>query len=85
MVTGSSDARIVAEAERQGVRAVLMKDHLDDTSLRDAIDSAIAAASRAVDQGRGESERMLSIAEARHGLAATFGVPPSNVEIIIHS
>jgi CheY-like chemotaxis protein len=89
MVTGSHSERIAAEALRRGVRAVLLKDQFDDAVLRDAIDTAIAATSGPAPETEpsppADAGIMLSIAAAKHGLAATFGVSPANVEIIIHA
>ncbi len=78
MVTGSRDERLPGEARRRGVAAVLLKDEVEAPALREAIAAAIAAAPGA---GGGVA---LSLAEARRGLAATFGVRPADVEIIIH-
>jgi CheY-like chemotaxis protein len=92
MVTGRSEPQIREEAKRRGVGAVLLKDELDDTRLRAAIDSVIGApdapapaAVPASPSREREPARMLSIAEAKQALAATFGVSPASVEIIIHA
>lgn len=89
MVTGSHSDRIAAEALRRGVRAVLLKDQIEDSVLRDAIDGAVGATSgpspAEPPPPPAEAGIMLSIAAAKHGLAATFGVSPANVEIIIHA
>jgi CheY-like chemotaxis protein len=88
MVTGSNSDRIAAEALRRGVRAVLLKDQLDETVLRDAIGAALATTAGpplAACPPLADSGTMLSIAAAKLGLAATFGVSPANVEIIIHA
>ncbi len=89
MVTGSHSDRIAAEALRRGVRAVLLKDQFDDSVLRDAIDTAVAATSGPAVVAEAppppDSAIALSIAAAKHGLAATFGVSPADVEIIIHA
>jgi CheY-like chemotaxis protein len=87
MVTGSNSDRIAAEAVRRGVRAVLLKDRLDESVLRDAIGGAVAASGHPLAEAPPQPDQgcMLSIAAAKHGLAATFGVSPANVEIIIHA
>jgi CheY-like chemotaxis protein len=90
MVTGRNEEQIAQEAKRRGVGELLLKDELDDTRLRAAIDAVIGArtfdAPAPVAPVRSpEPERMLSIAEAKHRLAATFGVSPTSVEIIIHA
>jgi CheY-like chemotaxis protein len=100
MVTGSHDERIPEEARRRGVSAVMFKDELEEGRLRAALDEALASASPSVPtatmdgadhpeaDGPGPAPgpaRTLSIAEAKDGLAATFGISPANVEIIIRA
>ena len=92
MVTGNQNEQIAAAARHLGVQAVLLKDDLDNAKLRHAIDSAIAASDPPDPAGPAGDGALpaapiaaLTIAAAKLGLAATFGVAPDNLEIIIHA
>lgn len=95
VVTGNHDERIVAEATRRGVHACLLKDEVDEVSLFATIDEAMRlrpphSAVPPADSQNGAARlppppavAMLTIAAAKRGLAASFGVAPDKVEITI--
>ena len=93
IVTGGGNDRLAEEAARRGVARVLLKEEIDDDRLLHAIETAIGTSLAPRDPAAVSGARAatavaspvapLSIAEAKLGLAATFGVRPANVEIII--
>ncbi len=82
IVTGNHDETLVAEAARRGVRDWLLKDTVDEVSLFRTIDAAIAAW-RDGPAHPAAAAGMTTIAAAKRALAASFGVTPDRVEIVI--
>ncbi len=85
IVTGSDDGRLMDEARRRGVHGWLLKDTVDEVNLFRTIDEAVAAWQSDPDRARRTATPagMMTIATAKRALAASFGVTPDRVEIII--
>jgi len=99
MVTGNQSPHIAPEAARRHVHAVLRKDEIDEPGLLNAVDAAIAgqpstaiaipdkvspiAVPTEYRVSASASPRVASISDAKHAVAAAFGVSPENVEVTI--